>query len=241
MHYTHHFAIIRKRRHVFPISLVVLGIILSLIFVFGFSKISAYDFLTGFGLSFVRVLAAYLISLALALAITIVVTKNKRIEDLSLPILDVLQSFPCFSILPLIMAYLGDSNSVTIIILVITMIWPILFSLLTGFKAQNPELLEASKIFGATGYKKIIYVTIPLLYPALITGSIVAWGEAWEAIIATEIITKIPGVGTYLDQAAAANNSNILIIGILLLLSILFIFNKLIWIPLLNKVTKYTN
>lgn len=239
MRYTHHFHIIRKRKHATPISLIVLSLILILIFIYGFREVDAYQFLSGFTLSLVRVTIAYFIALILSVLISLTVTQKKPVEDIALPALDVLQSFPSFSILPLLLTIFKELSIVAIVILVLAMIWPILFSILTGIKSQNQEVLEAATVFGAIGYKRILFVTLPLIFPALITGSIVAWGEAWETILAAEIIIKIPGVGTYLQTAGTNNQSHILVIGILLLMAILFVLNKFVWIPLLNQSTKY--
>ena len=239
MRYTHHFHIIRKRKHATPISIIVLSLILILIFIFGFREVDAYQFISGFILSFFRVTIAYIIALFLSIVISLIITQKKSVEDIALPTLDVLQSFPSFSILPLLLTIFHELNLVAITILVLAMIWPILFSIMTGIKSQNPDTLEAASIFGATGFKRIIFITLPLIFPSLITGSIVAWGEAWETILAAEIIIKIPGVGTYLQEAGKNSQSHILIIGILLLMAILFVLNKFFWIPLLNKSTKY--
>jgi len=119
------------------------------------------------------------------------------------------------------------------------MIWPILFTILSAQKQLKGDLLEAAHLFRATGIKFLIYVLFPLMFPAIITGSIVAWGEAWETIIAAEIIVNVPGVGTYLAQGGQNLNSTVLLVGILLLLMLLFILNKYIWLPLLNMSTRY--
>ena len=60
--------------------------------------------------STIRVVAAYLISLVLSIFLALVVTKNRVIEDLLLPILDVLQSFPSFAILQIDMCDIRLSN-----------------------------------------------------------------------------------------------------------------------------------
>ncbi len=237
MRYTHHFHIIRKRKHTTPIAIFVGLLITTLIFLFGFNQLDATQFLLGFILSFNRVVVAYIISIFLALIISLFVTSNKQLEDISLPILDVLQSFPSFAILPLLIALFHHSELIIILILVLAMIWPILFSILGGIKALNSELLEAAQIYNARGLKGLIFVTIPLIESSIVTGSIVAWGEAWETVLASEIIIKVTGIGTYLTSAGESQDSKVLIIGILLLMAILFILNKLFWIPLLNKST----
>lgn len=239
MRYTHSFKIIRKRRHAIKISVIITAVLLILILILGFTTLDASIFFSGFFESLLRVVIAYILSLVLALIIAIIVNSSKTIEGISVPILDVMQSFPSFALFPLLALWFGKTAVVTIIILVITMIWPILFTILSAQKGLREDLLEAASIFGAKGYKYLVFVLLPLMFPAIITGSIVAWGEAWEAIIAAEIIVGVPGVGTYLAQTGESVNSKILIIGITLLLMILFILNKYIWLPLLNMSTKY--
>lgn len=239
MRYTHPLKIIRKRKHAFQISLVITGILAVLILVLGFTVLDAKQFFLGFLESLSRVTLAYFISLGLALVMAIVIASSKVIENISVPILDVLQSFPSFALFPLFALWFGRTAIVTILILIISMIWPILFTILSAQKQLRTDLSEAATVFGARGGKYLIYVLFPLMLPAIVTGSIVAWGEAWEAIIAAEIIVNVPGVGTYLAQNGENLNSKVLLIGIMLLLMMLFILNKYIWLPLLNFSTRY--
>lgn len=239
MRYTHNIKTIRKRKHAFTLSVALTIFLVLLILVLGFTTLDAKQFFLGFFASFVRVSIAYVISLILAVILTLFVSSSKKIEDILLPILDVLQSFPSFALFPLFLIWFGKTPIVTVSILVIAMIWPMLFSLLTAQKQIKQNLIEAANVFGATNNKYIIYVLFPLLFPAFVTGSIVSWGEAWETIIAAEIIVGVPGVGTYLAEAGSNNHIHVLIIGILLLLLILFILNKYLWLTLLNISTKY--
>lgn len=239
MHYTHSLKIIRKRKHAVKISLAITGILVILILVLGFTALDAQKFFLGFLASLIRIVVAYLIAGTLAFIISLIASSNKTIENITVPILDAMQSFPAFALAPLLIIWLGKTSLVVITILVIEMIWPILFTLLSGQKQIREDLIEAAHGFGAKGNKFFIFVLLPLLFPALITGSIVAWGEAWETIIAAEIIVNVPGIGNYLSQNGQDLNSKVLAIGILLLMMLLFILNKYIWLPLLNMSTKY--
>ncbi len=239
MRHSYKLKIIRKRKNANKVSLILLIILVGVILLLGFTELDARLFFGGFAASFTRVTISYFISLILAIILTLVVTASPTIEAISVPILDVLQSFPSFALFPLFVIWFGRNSIVTILILIINMIWPILFTLLTGKKQIKEELDEAAYAFGARGHKYLVYVLFPLLLPAVITGSLVAWGEAWEAIIAAEIIVAVPGVGTYLAQAGGSNHISVLIVGIFLLLTILFIINKLVWLTLLNSSTKY--
>ncbi len=239
MRYTHNLRLIRRRKHTGKISLFLTASIIILVLLLGFTELDAKQFFLGFFESLLRVCIAYIISILLAITLTLFATSSEKVESLTIPILDVMQSFPSFALFPLLVVWFGKTAIVTIFILIITMIWPILFTLLSAKKQIRSDLLEAAQSFGATKVKFLQYVLFPLLFSAIITGSIVSWGEAWEVIIAAEIIVAIPGVGTYLAESGTNNNSQILLIGIILLLAMLFIINKYLWLPLLNLGTKY--
>ncbi len=239
MRYSHNIKAIRKRKHAFKISLVFTFFIVFLIAVLGFTTLNAQEFFLGFLDSLGRVITAYLIALVISILVVLLVTSTSFLESLFIPILDALQSFPSFALFPLLIVWFGRSSVDVIIILVLEMIWPMIFTFISAQKQIRNDILDASKIFGATKLKYLIFVLFPLLYPAIVTGSIVAWGEAWETIIAAEIIVNVPGVGNYLSLAGNNGQSNVLVIGILSLLLILFIINKYLWLSLLNASTKY--
>lgn len=239
MRYTHSLRIIRKRKHTNKISLIITLLLIGMILTLGFTALDAQQFFGGFLQSLTRVVIAYVTALFLSIGIILFITSSKKLEDMSVPVLDVLQSFPSFALFPLLVVWLGKSSIVTILILIVAMIWPILFTILSAEKQLRHDLLEAADVFGAKGFKFLLYVLFPLLFSSIITGSIVAWGEAWETIIAAEIIVSVPGVGTYLAGVGNDNKISLVIIGIFLLLALLFILNKYIWLPLLNMSTKY--
>lgn len=122
MRYTHNLKVIRKRKHAFKISLVITGVLVILILVLGFTALDAQKFFLGFFESLTRVVAAYFISLFAAIIIALIVASSKTFEGISVPILDVLQSFPSFALFPLLVLWFGRSALVTVIILVVAMI-----------------------------------------------------------------------------------------------------------------------
>lgn len=239
MRYSHPLKIIRHRKHAFKISLIITFILILMVLFLGFTTLDAKLFFVGFLQSLMRIVIAYFIAASLAFSMALLATSSKTIENIFVPVLDALQSFPAFALFPLLIIWFGKTDVIVIIILVIEMIWPILFTLLSGQKQIREDVVEAAHSFGAKGHKFFIYVQLPLLFPSLITGSIVAWGEAWETIIAAEILANVAGVGSYLSQSGENFQSKILVVGITLLLVMLFILNKYIWLPLLNLATKY--
>ncbi len=182
--------------------------------------------------SFLRLIVAYFISVVIAWIWAVSFYKGTR-SLIALPIFDVLQSFPTFATLPLASYYLGVSNTTVIFFLVITVIWPIFFSMIGSLKLIKPDWEEVTEVVGLSGidyFKKFLW---PVSISGLITGSIIGLGEGWEALVATEIIlgTKT-GLGSFFGTFS--QNTAITGFGIIGLLLIIFSINKLVWMPLLD-------
>ena len=185
------------------------------------------------GTSLFRITAAFFIALFLGWVFA-VISVQKRVAGVALPVFDVLQSVPSFAALPIAVLYWGATNFTVITFMVLAIIWPILFSVISSLKLVRQEYHEAVQVFGLRGWKKLWYFILPASVPGLITGTIVGLGEAWEAIIATEIIvgTKT-GLGSFFSAFSDSPRMTFLGIGGLLL--IVFSINKIFLLPLLDK------
>ncbi len=233
---------LQYRRFTTAIGLVLFAVAgLILLAIANVSQLSATNLLGGFIISLLRVIIAYVIAAILAVALALLITANRRAEAFLLPIFDVLQSFPSFALFPVLVVALASQPEVIIVfVLVITMVWPILFTIIGGIKNRREDLEEAATIFGATGAKRFAAFTMPSLLPSIITGSIVGWGEGWEFIIGAELLVNTHyGIGTYLGQLGNSHQNNLLALGIVILMFLLFVLNKVVWLPLLHQSTQY--
>jgi ABC-type nitrate/sulfonate/bicarbonate transport system permease component len=217
---------------------VAFGIIIGVV---NFSHLDSHQLIFGILASLARVSAAYVIGVVAAIILALVITSNRIVENLLLPLFDVLQSFPSFALFPVLVVALQNSPEIIIVsVLALEIIWPILFSIITGIKNRREDLEEAATIFGATGWKRLRYFRFPALFPALVSGSIVGWGEAWEFIIGAELLVTVnTGIGHYLGILGNQHQNRLLVFGILVLMLFLFIINKLFWLPLLHRSTEY--
>ena len=215
------------------LALTLFLVIAPFIFLLFFAKIEQIATTTLFAATFssiYRVVIAYFISAGLAWTFAVILHKGKP-AIIGIPIFDVLQSVPSFAALPIAVLYWGSSDFIVIFFLVLAIIWPLFFSILSSLKLIRHDWEEAAEITGLHGFNYLRYFLLPISMPGLITGSIVGLGEGWEALVATEIIvgTKI-GFGNFFQSFS--HNLNTTAFGILGLLIIVFSINKLIWLPL---------
>ncbi len=180
-----------------------------------------------------RLAAAYGIALVLGVGIALIVGWSP-FADFFFPFFDVLQNLPSFALIPLFIYWFGLTDEMIILFAVSSIIWPVLFAVLTAIKNAHKDLNDAATIFGAAGFRRIIYFLAPLSYPAMLTGSIVGIAIGWEAVIGAEIIANIAGFGEFIRTADVSGISQSAIAGMLAILVIVFAVNRLVWAPLLN-------
>jgi len=184
-----------------------------------------------------RIVLAYGVALVLGVTIALLVGWSP-IGDYLFPFFDILQNLPSFALIPLFIYFLGYTNQMIILFAVSSIIWPILFAVLTAIKSAHNDLNDAATIFGARGWKRIPYYLAPLSYPAILTGSIVGIAIGWEAVIGAEIITNISGFGAFIKTADVSGISQGAVAGMLAILVIVFVVNRLVWAPLLAESAK---
>lgn len=184
-----------------------------------------------------RLICAYSIALLLGISLALIIGWSPFSEIL-FPVFDILQNIPSFALIPLFIYSFGYTDQMIILFAVSSIIWPILFSVLNAIKTAHKDLNDAAIIFGAKGFRRIRYYLAPLSFPAMLTGSIVGIAIGWEAVIGAEIIASTSGFGSFIKGADVTGISQSAIAGMLAILVIVFIINRLVWAPLLSGSSK---
>jgi NitT/TauT family transport system permease protein len=203
------------------------------------------------GASLVRVVAAFAFCLAIALPLAVLMSRRPRAARVGLPIVEVVASFPATALFPVIifelLPYISGEGA-AVLMLMTGMLWYLFFNLLSGIRSLPPDLEEASRSFGVKGRGFFTKVLLPGIFPALITGSITAFGGGWNTLIVAEYLNvgvsqkfQLLGVGSAIDIGYAEPNGLPLMVAALLTLVITVIaINELIWKPLYRRaVEKY--
>jgi ABC-type nitrate/sulfonate/bicarbonate transport system permease component len=215
-------------------SLTLLG--LPFVFLLGFARgfgLKPSVLFADLGISTARLAIAYLIAVVLAWICAAAFHKG-RAANVALPAFDVLQSFPTFAALPLAVVFWGRSNVTVIVFLVLTVIWPIFFSIISSLRLVKKDWEEAVEMSRIGRWEYVRLFLLPVSIPGLVTGSIVGLGEGWEALVATEIVVRIPnGLGGFFEHYSS--DLPVTALGILGLLLFIFSINKLVWLPLLER------
>ncbi len=239
MRYSHSLRKYHSQPHNYLSAIILIASILAIGALVAISHSNTLNLARDLALSTVRVFLAYFITLPLALIVVILITRKTKVEDFFVPVLDVAQSLPAFAFLPVMIAALGRGTLTIALFLTVEMIWPIIFTTLSALKTTRQDLSEAATVFQSTGIKRLWHFILPSIFPSIVTGSIIGWGEAWETIVGAELIAGKNGIGAFIGKLNDSGSTFLFGVAVIILMLFIFILNRLIWLPLLKRSTKY--
>lgn len=203
-------------------------------------------------LSVGRMMIAYFLSLFFSLFYGYAAAHNVTARRVLMPLLDVLQSVPILSFLPVVLlglsAFLpgGFAAEIAAIILIFTsQVWNMTFSFYQSTTTTPTELREAAATFRFSPWLRFKTVELPFASIGLIWNSIMSWSGGWFFLMAAESFKvgdrdfRLPGLGSYLQTAASAGNRSALLLGLGALVLIIIMLDQLVWKPLLSWAEKF--
>lgn len=213
-----------------------------------FSSLPYYTLLSG-----IRGIAAYAISLVFTLIVGYVAAKNKTLEKIIIPLLDILQSIPVLGFLPGLLlglvALFPHTNTgleLAAIIMIFTgQVWNMTFSYYASLKSVPNDFQEAATVMGLSWYQRLRKLELPFSAVNLTWNSLLSMAGGWFFLIPCEAISlgnreyRLPGIGAYMDSAIKQGNHQAILLAILAMVSLIVLMDFAIWRPVLAWVQKF--
>ncbi len=203
-------------------------------------------------LSLTRMAVAYFLSLSFSLVYGYVAARNQAAERVLMPILDVLQSVPILSFLPVVALSLtailpqGLAVEMAAVVLIFTsQAWNLTFSFYQSVRTVPGDLQEAAQIFRLNWWYRLRHMELPFAALGLLWNSVMSWAGGWFFLMAAETFKvgdrdfRLPGLGSYLQKAANSGNTSAIIFGVLTLVLLVVLLDQLVWRPLLAWAEKF--
>lgn len=199
------------------------------------------------GLSTLRMLLAYILSIVFALVYGAIAAYRPVAERFMIPILDILQSVPILSFMPgvvltLVAIFPGRDLGVelsSVVLIFTSMAWNMTFSFYYSVRAVPRELTEASRLYRLSRWHRFTRRDLPAGIIGLVWNSMMSWAGGWFFLMAAETFTegnrdfRLPGLGSYLQAAANAGDIGAILLGVLTLIVLIVIIDQVLWRPLI--------
>lgn len=116
------------------------------------------------------VLASVVISLVIGIPIGIIMAINRRIEAITNPILDGMQTMPSFVYLIPAMFLFGLGKVPAVFATIIYAVPPVIRLTNLAIRRVSKEMVEAADSFGSSPWQKLTKVQLPQALPTILTG-----------------------------------------------------------------------
>jgi taurine transport system permease protein len=133
------------------------------------------------------------------------------------PIVEFMRPVPPLALIPLVIIWAGIGETGKIILLFLAALWIMAIAARAGVSGVNISKVHAAYSLGASKRQIMRYVIVPNSLPEIFTGARVAMGVCWGTVVAAELVAAEKGAGMMIMVASKFQNTDIVIMGIILI------------------------
>lgn len=157
-------------------------------------------------------LAGLAIGSSLGIALGVWTGLSVTLEAFTAWIVRVLRPIPGLAWVPFAILWFGIEPSAAIFIISTGVFWICYFAAHGAVRAVDRDLIELAEAFAFRRTdQKLIKVILPAAAPGILVGMRTALGQAWMAVVASEIF-GVPGLGQRMMQASNLLASDIVVV-----------------------------
>ncbi|CAB4851892.1 unannotated protein [freshwater metagenome] len=147
-----------------------------------------------------RAFVGFAVAAVVGTALGLLMSQFRFVRTAIGPLVSGLQSLPSVAWVPAAIIWFGLSDGAIYMVVLLGAVPSIANGLLSGVSQVPPLYLRVGRVLGARGFTAIRYVVLPAAMPGYLGGLRQGWAFAWRSLMAAELITFSPALGTSLGQ-----------------------------------------
>ena len=151
-----------------------------------------------------RALAGFVVAVAVAVPLGLLIAWYRPVSDLLLPLLELFRNTAALALLPVFVLILGIGEASKVALVVFACTFPILLSTVTGVRTVDPLLVKAAVSLGFGPLALFRKVVLPAAVPSVFTGIRMAGAASILVLVAAEMVGAQSGLG-YLINSSQLN------------------------------------
>ena len=159
---------------------------------FGLMQHAKYTLATAFIGTAIGLLLSFVLSISMDL--------SKTVKDLVYPVILLNQTIPTIAIAPLLIIWLGYGITPKVVLVVLSVFFPITIALIDGYQSVSREHLNLFKSMQASRYQTYRHLKIPASMPSFFIGLKVALSYALISAVIAEWLGGYYGLGVYMTR-----------------------------------------
>lgn len=133
------------------------------------------------------------------------------------PIVEFIRPIPPLALIPLIILWFGIDEFAKIFLLALASLFIMIIAARAGVSSVRVSKVHAAYSLGATKFQVLTRVVLPNALPEIFTGLRTAMGVCWGTVVAAELVAADRGIGSMIMIAKNFLNTDIVVIGIVII------------------------
>ncbi len=203
--------------------------------------------------STLRMFIALFFSIVFTLSYGYIAANSQRAERIMIPLLDILQSVPVLGFLSItvtgfIALFPGSLlglEAASIFAIFTSQVWNMTFSFYQSLRTVPRELDEAATLYQLSGWQRFTKLEVPSAMIGLVWNAMMSFGGGWFFVAASEAISvlnqkyTLPGIGSYVASAVAAEDLTALGWALGTIVIVIVLTDQLFWRPVVAWSDKF--
>jgi sulfonate transport system permease protein len=153
------------------------------------------------GASLLRVMEGGVPGIAIGIFLAIIAGTIKVFEDSIDSLMQILKSIPEFTIVPLLIIWMGINDMPKITLIMLSVASPIYLNMYGAIRGVDQRLVESSKTLGLGYWQRAWHIVLPGSMPGLFMGLRIAFTAAWLSLVFADTINAQNGLGRLMSDA----------------------------------------
>jgi taurine transport system permease protein len=133
------------------------------------------------------------------------------------PIVEFMRPVPPLALIPLVIIWAGIGETGKIVLLFLASLWIMAIAARSGVSGVRLSKVHAAYSLGASKAQVLRHVILPNSLPDIFTGARVAMGVCWGTVVAAELVAANQGAGMMIMAASKFQQTDIVIMGIIMI------------------------
>ncbi|MEM9637418.1 MAG: ABC transporter permease [Pseudomonadota bacterium] len=176
-----------------------------------------FTLLEHLGYSLFRVIAGFILGALVGIPLGYAMGLSDWFRGWFDPIVEFMRPVPPLALIPLVIIWAGIGEAGKIILLFLAALWIMAIAARSGVSGVKISKVHAAYSLGASKWQIMRHVIVPNSLPEIFTGARVAMGVCWGTVVAAELVAAEQGAGMMIMTASKFQNTDIVIMGIILI------------------------
>jgi len=169
------------------------------------------------GFSLFRVVIGFLLGALIGIPLGYAMGLSNWFRGWFDPIVEFMRPVPPLALIPLVIIWFGIGEVGKVILLFLAALWIMAIAARSGVSGVRISKVHAAYSLGASKWQIMRHVIVPNSLPEVFTGARVAMGVCWGTVVAAELVAAEKGAGMTIMVASKFQQTDIVLLGIILI------------------------